>query len=65
MDVTEDIRILMLLWNMGIPRPEITRQQWEEGCEKISVDGTLDKFEKYLPALDVGVRIRQFYIDPT
>lgn len=54
MDAIEDIRILMLMWKMDIPRPVITRQQWEDGCEKISVDGCLDGFVSYLPALDIG-----------
>ena len=60
MDVTEDIRILLLLWKMDIPRPEISRQQWEDGCDKISVDGTLEKFEEYLPSLDIGISGRTF-----
>jgi hypothetical protein len=56
MDVTDDIRILILLWKLGAKdKPaEISKAEWMAGCEALHVD-SWDKFRKTVtPTLDTG-----------
>jgi Cullin binding len=54
-DVTEDIRILVLLWKMDCKdKPgSITLAEWKKGCETLSVD-SWEALKEQLPALDTG-----------
>ena len=54
-DVTEDIRILVLLWKMGCTeKPSvITKTEFLHGCYQLQAD-SWDKFRDLLPSLDTG-----------
>ncbi|GKY99497.1 hypothetical protein MPSEU_000903900 [Mayamaea pseudoterrestris] len=55
MDVTEDVRILVLLWKLGSEdRPgEISQTEWIEGCANLNLDSWA-KFKNIVPTLDTG-----------
>lgn len=66
-DPMEDIRILVLMWKLGVGKEkpqEVTKNEWKEGCEKLSVD-SIDKLKQMLPTLDTGfleaTEFRDFY----
>eukprot|EP00527_Entomoneis_sp_CCMP2396_P006588 CAMPEP_0198144296 /NCGR_PEP_ID=MMETSP1443-20131203/14355_1 /TAXON_ID=186043 /ORGANISM="Entomoneis sp., Strain CCMP2396" /LENGTH=222 /DNA_ID=CAMNT_0043807659 /DNA_START=360 /DNA_END=1028 /DNA_ORIENTATION=+ len=55
-DATEDIRILVLLWKMGVrDQPsQMSKQEWLQGCASLQAD-SWDKFRNtVLPSLDTG-----------
>jgi hypothetical protein len=54
-DVTEDIRILVLLWKMDckVKPGTITAEEWTKGCEKLRVD-SWETLKDQLPSLDTG-----------
>ena len=53
MDVTEDVRILVLLFKMGIQKPSISYSEWTEGCEKLKID-SFESLQEIVPGLDTG-----------
>lgn len=66
-DPLEDIRILVLMWKMGVGKEkpqQVTRDEWKDGCENLNVD-SLDKLKQLLPSLDIGfleaTQFRDFY----
>jgi hypothetical protein len=54
-DVTEDIRILVLLWKMDCKdKPgSITLTEWTNGCEALNID-TFEAMSELLPSLELG-----------
>lgn len=52
-DPMADVRILVLLYKMGITSNTITQEQWKAGCSKLQVDSAA-KFKAHLPSLDLG-----------
>ena len=54
-DVTEDVRILVLLWKMDCKEKpgSISQSEWTNGCELLSVD-SFDGMASLLPSLDLG-----------
>ena len=54
-DVTEDIRILVLLWKMDCKEKPgcITANEWTQGCETLQVD-SWESLKEQLPGLDTG-----------
>jgi Cullin binding len=53
-DVTEDVRILVLLWKFKCRKPGcISKEEWIEGCDSLGVD-SWDSLKKLLPSLDPG-----------
>jgi hypothetical protein len=66
-DPLEDIRILVLMWKMGVGKEkpqQVTRDEWKDGCENLNVD-SLEKLKQLLPSLDIGfleaTQFRDFY----
>jgi Cullin binding len=55
MDVTEDIRILVLLWKMDCKEKpgNITLTEWTNGCELLGVD-TFESMAALLPSFELG-----------
>lgn len=53
-DVTEDVRILVLLWKFKCAKPGcISKEEWVEGCESLNVE-SWDTLMELLPTLDPG-----------
>jgi hypothetical protein len=53
-DVTEDVRILVLLWKFKCKKPGcMSKEEWIEGCESLNVD-SFESLKKLLPSLDPG-----------
>jgi Cullin binding len=53
-DVTEDVRILVLLWKFKCKKPGcIGKDEWLDGCDHLQVD-SWDSLQKLLPSLDPG-----------
>jgi hypothetical protein len=54
-DVTEDVRILVLLFKLGSSEKpgEISKTEWTEGCANLNLDSWA-KFKNLLPSLDTG-----------
>ncbi|KAL7538651.1 hypothetical protein ACHAWF_006164 [Thalassiosira exigua] len=63
-DPLEDVRVLVLLWKLGANKKpaEIQKEEWMAGCHKLQLD-SIDKFKKYLPALDTGFLDRDEFGD--
>lgn len=62
-DVTEDIRILVLLWKMDCCKDKngcITATEWKAGCESLQVD-SWEALKEKLPSCELGfLENRQF-----
>lgn len=53
-DVTEDVRILVLLWKYNCAKPGcMSKEEWIEGCESLNVD-SWESLTELLPSLDPG-----------
>lgn len=65
-DVTEDLRILVLLWKMDCKEKpgSITVSEWTQGCETLGVD-SWEGLKEQLPGLDTGFletsQFKEFY----
>lgn len=66
LDPLEDVRVLVLLHKLGANKKpaEISKEEWLSGCNRLRLD-SVDKFKKYLPALDTGFmdqeEFKEFY----
>lgn len=64
LDPLEDVRVLVMLWKLGANKKpaEIQREEWMAGCRRLGLD-SIEKFRKFIPALDTGFLDREEFGD--
>ena len=56
LDAETDLRVLVLLWKLGVSEKpgQMSRSEFEEGCDEMGVSGSIASLKALVPSLDLG-----------